>query len=137
MNKHPYLRAYLAGIAVPTVFLLLVMTGYTVIRYIYAVPLPIERVIVFPMAAVPNAWGLWNVLYHAFFAGRRISLGLFGGALPLLLAPGGYVVTRLLGFSVPHEVFVVAPFALPVGLIIYYLVWKYFVGFLNAELGIA
>ncbi len=34
MNKHPYLRAYLAGIAVPTVFLLVVMTGYTVIRYI-------------------------------------------------------------------------------------------------------
>jgi len=137
MNKHPYLRAYLAGIAVPTVFLLLVITGYTVIRYVWDVPIPIERVIVFPMAAVPNAWGLWNVLYRAFFAGRRVSLGVFGGALPLLLAPGGYVVTRLLGFTVPHQVFVVAPFAFPVGLIVYYLVWKYFVGFLNAELGIA
>ncbi len=137
MNKHPYLRAYLAGIAVPTVFLLVVMTGYTIIRYVWEVPLPIERVIVFPMAAVPNAWGLWNVLYRAFNAGRYISLGVFGGALPLLLAPGGYVVTRLLGFTVPHEVFVAAPFALPVGLIVYYLVWKYFVGFLNAELGIA
>jgi len=30
-----------------------------------------------------------------------------------------------------------APFALLVGLIVYYLVWKYFVGFLNTELGIA
>ena len=137
MNKHPYLRAYLAGIAVPTVVLLVGMTVYTVIRYVYAVPLPIERVIVFPMAAVPNAWGLWNVLYRAFNAGRHISLGVFGGALPLLLAPCGYVVTRLIGFTVPHGVFVVAPFALPVGLIVYYLVWKYFVGFLNAELGIA
>jgi hypothetical protein len=137
MNKHPYLRAYLAGIAVPTVFLLVAMTGYTIVRYVYDVPLPIERVIVFPMAAVPNAWGLWNVLYHALNASRRVSPGLFGGALPLLLAPGGYVVTRLLGFSVPHEVFVVAPFALPVGLVLYYLVWKYLVGFLNAELGIA
>jgi len=136
MNRHPYLRAYLAGIAVPTVFLLIVMSAYTVIRYVYAVPLAIEKVIVFPMAGVPNAWGLWNVLYAAF--GRRhISLGLFGGALPLLLAPGGYVVTRLLGFSVPEHVLSVAPFALPVGLILYYLVWKYFVGFLNAELGIA
>jgi hypothetical protein len=137
MNKHPYLRAYLAGIAIPTVLLLVIMTNYTIIRYVWNVPIPIERVIVFPMAAVPNAWGLWNVLYRAFFAGRRISLGVFGGALPLLLAPGGYVVTRLLGFTVPHEVFAVAPFALPVGLIVYYLVWKYFVGFLNAELGIA
>jgi hypothetical protein len=137
MNKHPYLRAYLAGIAVPTVFLLVGMTAYTVIRYVYAVPIPIERVIVFPMAAVPNAWGLWNVLYRVTLANRHVSLGVFGGTLPLLLAPGGYVVTRLLGFSVPHEVFVVAPFALPVALVVYYLVWKYFVGFLNAELGIA
>src|SRR5208283_5346049 len=137
MNKHPYLRAYLAGIAVPTVFLLVIMTSYTVIRYVWDVPIAIERVIVFPMAAVPNAWGLWNVLYRAFFAGRRVSLGVFGGALPLLLAPGGYVVTRLLDFTIPHEVFVLAPFAFPVGLIVYYLVWKYFVGFLNAELGIA
>jgi hypothetical protein len=137
MNKHFYVRAYLAGIAVPTVLLLVAMTAYTVIRYVYAVPIPIERVIVFPMAVVPNAWGLWNVLYVAFVEKRHISLGLFGGALPLLLAPGGCLVARLLNFSVPHEVFAVAPFALPIGLVLYYLVWKYFVGFLNAELEIA
>ena len=137
MNKHPYLRAYLAGIAVPTVFLLIVMTGYTVLRYVYSVPVPIERVIVFPMAAVPNAWGLWNVLYVALLSRKHFSLGLFGGALPLVLAPMGYLVTRLLGFAIPSHVFMVAPFALPVGLIAYYLVWKYLVGFLNVELGIA
>jgi len=34
MNKHPYLRAYLAGIAVPTMFLLIIMSVYTVIRYV-------------------------------------------------------------------------------------------------------
>lgn len=137
MNKHPYLRAYLAGIAIPTILLLVIISVYTIIRYVYAIPVPIERVIVFPMAAVPNAWGLWNVLYLALVQKRHFSLGLFGGVLPLLLAPGGYVVTRLLSFTVPHEVFEVAPFALPIGMIIYYLVWKYFVGFLNAELGIA
>ena len=137
MHKHPLLRAYLAGIAIPTVVLLVVMTGYTIIRYVFNVPVPIERVIVFPMAAVPNAWGLWNVLYVAFLEKRHFSLGLFGGALPLLLAPGGLVVTRLLNFTVPREVFHFAPFALPVGLIVYYLVWKYFVGFLNEELEIA
>jgi len=137
MNRHPLLRAYLAGIAIPTVVLLVVMTGYTIIRYVFNVPVPIERVIVFPMAAVPNAWGLWNVLYVAFLEKRQFSLGLFGGALPLLLAPGGLLVTRLLNFTVPAVVFHFAPFALPVGLIVYYLVWKYFVGFLNAELGIA
>src|SRR5208337_4238828 len=137
MNKHPYLRAYLAGIAVPTVFLLVIMTNYSIIRYVWNFPIPIERVIVFPMAAVPNAWGLWNMLYRAFFAGRRVSLGVFGGALPLLLVPCGYLVTRLLGFTIPHVLIALAPFTIPVALIAYYLVWKYFVGFLNAELGIA
>jgi len=137
MNRHPLLRAYLAGIAIPTVVLLEVMAAYTIIRYVYNIPVPIERVIVFPMAAVPNAWGLWNVLYVAFLLKRRVSLGLFGGALPLLLAPCGLLVTRLLHFTVPREVFHYAPFALPIGLVVYYLVWTYFVGFLNAELGIA
>jgi len=137
MNKHPYLRAYLAGIAIPTAFLLVATTGYTIFRYVYNLPVPIERVIVFPMAAVPNAWGLWNVLYRAFLASRHVSLGLFGGALPLLLAPCGYLVARLLGFTIPPHILSLAPFALPVALIIYYLVWKHFVGFLNAELGVA
>jgi len=137
MNKHPYLRAYLAGIAIPTVFLLVAMTAYTIIRYVYKVPIPIERLIVFPMAAVPNAWGLWNLLYRAFLAPRHFSLGLFGGALPLLLVPCGYLTARVLGFTVPHEVFSVSPFAVPVALIVYYFVWKHFVGFLNAELGVA
>jgi hypothetical protein len=136
VNKHPYLRAYLAGIAVPTVFLLIAMSTYTIVRYLYRVPLPIERLIIFPMAAVPNAWGLWNVLYRAFLVHRHVSLGLFGGALPLLLAPCGYLTTRMLGFSIPHELLSIAPLALPVALILYYLVWKHFVGFLNAELGI-
>ena len=54
-----------------------------------------------------------------------------------MLAPGGYLVTRLLNFSVPPEVFHFAPFAVPVAMILYYLAWKYFVGFLNTELGIA
>jgi hypothetical protein len=136
MNKHLYVRAYLAGIAVPTVFLLAAMTGYTIIRYVYEVPIPIERVIVFPMAGVPNAWGLWNVLYVAVAERRHIPLGVFGGVLPLLLIPGGYIVTRLVDFAIPGIVLHLLVFAVPVALILYYLVWKHFVGFLNAELGI-
>ena len=65
MNRHAYLRAYMAGITVPTIFLLLVATGFCVLRYVYNLPIPIERVIVFPMAAVPNLWGLWNLLFIA------------------------------------------------------------------------
>ena len=62
MNTHPYLRAYMPGIVVPTVFLLVAMTGFMLARFVYNVPVPIERVIVFPMAVVPNLWGAWNVL---------------------------------------------------------------------------
>jgi hypothetical protein len=137
MDKHPYLRAYLAGIAVPTVFLLVVMTGYILIRYVYNIPIAVEKVIVFPMAAVPNAWGLWNMLYLAFAQRHHFSVGMFGAILPLLLAPAGYAVTRLLHFTVPAEVFHVSPFALPIGMVVYYLAWKYLVGFLNTVLGIA
>jgi hypothetical protein len=137
MNKHPFLRAYLAGIAVPTVFLLVIMTGYTCARYVWNIPLPIERVIVFPMAFVPNLWGLWNVLYMAFLAPKRVPLGVFGCVLPLLLAPLGYGVARLLDFPIPSHVIALAPLGVPIAMIVYYLVWKYFVFSLNAELGIA
>jgi hypothetical protein len=137
MNKHPLLRAYLAGTAIPTVFLLVIMTGYTCARYVWNIPLPIERVIVFPMAFVPNLWGLWNLLHAAFLAPRHIPLGPFGCTLPLLLAPLGYVVAGLLEFPIPHHVLSLVPIGLPIGMILYYLAWKYFVSFLNAELGIA
>ena len=136
MNNHPLLRAYLAGIAVPTIFLMIVATVFTLVRYVYNAPIPIERVIVFPMAFVPNLWGLWNMLHAAFFTHGRLSLGIFGSLLPLLLAPLGYFVARMLEFPIPHPIFSLAPIGLPVAMILYYLAWKYLVGSLNAELGI-
>ena len=137
MNRHPYLRAYLAGIAFPTVFLLVFMAGYTVFRFVYNVPVPIERVIIFPAAVVPNLWGLWNAVYAASLARRNVPLGLYGAILPLLLAPVGYGAARLLDFPVPSVVFSAFPFVLPAVLVMYYFVWKHLVGFLNRELGVA
>jgi hypothetical protein len=134
MNQHPYVRAYLAGIAVPTLFLLVVMTGYTVLRYVYNFPVPVERVIVFPMAVVPNVWGLWNVLFIAFRERLHLSIGLTGALLPFLLAPLGIVVTSVLNFSIPSFAVHIFPILAPVGLIVYYLAWKYLVGFLNCVL---
>jgi hypothetical protein len=137
MNQHTYLRAYLAGIAAPTVFLLVVMSGYTVFRYVYNFPVPLERFIVFPMAVIPNAWGLWNVVFVAWSRRLPLSLGLHGALLPFLLAPLGMVATGLLNISVPSFVAHALPVIAPAGLIVYYLVWKYLVGFLNRILGIA
>ena len=131
MNKHAYLRAYMAGIAVPTPLLLVAMTAYAVFRLIYHFPVPVERFIVFPMAVVPNAWGLWNVLFVALRSRLQLSIGLWGALLPILLAPLGIVVASLLNFSVPgfaaHAFFIAAP----VGLLVYYFAWKYLVAFLN------
>ena len=94
MRQHPYLRAYMAGIAVPTPFLLVVMTGFVVGRLIYQVPIPIERVIVFPMAVIPNLWGLWNMLYVRLRVRWHIPIGIYGAALVLLIAPLGFAVAR-------------------------------------------
>jgi hypothetical protein len=131
MNQHIYLRAYLAGIAVPTVFLLIVMTAYCVLRYVYNFPVPVERVIVFPMAVVPNAWGLWNVLFIALRHRLQLSIGLHGALLPILLAPLGIVFAGLLNFPIPAFAAHAFLIAAPIGLLFYYFAWKYLVGFLN------
>src|SRR5438876_10745930 len=108
MNKHPLLRAYLAGIAVPTVFLMIVATGFTFVRYVYNARIPIERVIVFPMAFVPNLWGLWNVLHAVFFTRGRLSLGVFGCLLLLLLDPFVYFVAHMLELPIAYPLFSLA-----------------------------
>jgi len=135
MHQHPYLRAYMAGITLPTAVLLVAMTAFTIARYVFNVPLPIERVIVFPLAVVPNSWGAWNMFWLA--SGRRIPIGIFGAFLPFLLVPGGVLVLHLVGLSVTTFVPSVLPFFLfPFGVVIYYLVWKYIVAALNRIVGI-
>jgi hypothetical protein len=137
MNKNLYLRAYLAGIAVPTLLLLGIMTGYVTLRYVVHFPVPIERVIIFPMAVVPNLWGLWNIAFVATHEKLRLPIGFHGMILPFFLVPLGMLSAHLLDFSVPHFVFSVLPVAGPVALIVYYLVWKYLVNGLNTILGVA
>jgi hypothetical protein len=131
MKPHIYLRAYMAGVVVPTIFLLVVATAFTVARYVYNIPVPVERVIVFPMAVVPNAWGLWNVLFVVLRDRLQLSIGLFGALLPFLLAPLGIVVASLLNAPIPRFAVHVWPIAALGGLLIYYFAWKYLVAFLN------
>jgi hypothetical protein len=137
MQQHTHLRAYMAGIVVPTIFLLFIMTGYCVLRYDYNFPVAVERVIVFPMAVVPNLWGLWNMLFVALRSRSPLSIGLHGAALPILLGPLGFLLTRILDFPIPNFVGHVFPIVAPIALIAYYLAWKYAVGFLNRTLELA
>jgi hypothetical protein len=136
MNQHPYLRAYMAGITVPTIFLLVAATVFCIWRYVFDVPVPIERVIVFPMAVVPNAWGVWNIVFLATQSKWRTPIGLHGALLPILLAPLGMAMTGILHFSIPNFATKIFPVAALVGPAVYYLAWKYLVGFLNREMGV-
>ena len=144
MRSHPYLRAYMAGIVVPSLFLLVAASIDVYHKYYFEVsnqfviPLasrPLERAILLPMAVVPSAWGLWNMLYLRIQERIRWSLGLHGALLVIVLIPGG------IGLARTFEAFTIQwQFALPmfpIGMAVYYLAWKYIVGFLNAEMGIA
>lgn len=147
MNTHPYLRAYMAGIVVPTLILLVLLTGFVIARFVYQVPIPIERAMIFPMGIVPGAWGLWNIVYVWLRPRGHLPIGLHGALLPCLLVPGGYLLGRSLGIlsltpaglvyfqavTIPYSFFVVG---FSIGLIAYYLVWKYLIGFFNQVLGI-
>lgn len=133
MRTHPYLRAYMAGIVVPTLLLLIApLTFVLSARFVDAAPGTrlFIQVAVFPGAIVPNLWGVWNLLYLRFRP--SMPLPVFGALLPLLLVP-------MIWYMGP-PIFPPAPWLLlivPIGMAIYYLVWKFVVGFLNQEMGIA
>jgi hypothetical protein len=148
MNTHPYLRAFLAGIFVPTLVLPLILAGFITVRLVMAVPVPIERFIIFPMAVVPSLFGLWNIVYLVTHERTQVPLGVHGAILPFLGAPAGALMASCLGMlqfgahginwfqmvQIPYAFLAVVFSAAVAG---YYLVWKYVVGFLNGLMEIA
>jgi hypothetical protein len=108
----------------------------------------VERVIIFPMAIIPNLFGVWNMLYLASRSRTHLPLGIHGAILPFILAPAGFLLGRGLGFlkatnygfiyfGVLEVHYVHVALVFPVVLIVYYLVWKYLIGFFNCVAGIA
>jgi hypothetical protein len=134
VNTHPYLRAYLAGIAVPTPLLLVIMTVFILARFVYDVPVPIEKAVAFPMAVIPNAWGLWNVVYVVLQHRKHYAIGLHGAFLPLLLVPAGLVMANLLDIDLLTPA--IAAAGLPFVIVLYYIAWKYLVNFCNQLVGV-
>jgi hypothetical protein len=148
MNTHPYLRAYMAGSVLPTMVTLVALTAFVLLRFVYGLPAPIERMIIFPMAVVPNLFGVWNMFYLRLKDTRHLPIGLHGAVLPFLLAPAGYALASALGFLVRRRggllllegiqlSYAEVGIAFCVALAVYYLVWKYLVNFFNETLGIA
>lgn len=136
MKTYPYLRAYMAGITIPTMMLIFIMIVFLIARYIYGGSISIEKIIVFPMAVVPNLWGLWNILYVYLRRYRYVSIGIHGAVLALVQVLLAFGIVRLASFEIPGLVASVFPFGLPVVVIVFYLVWKHPVAFFNAVLGI-
>lgn len=136
MKTYPYLRAYMAGITIPTVMLIFLITVFTIARYAYHVTTPVERMIVFPMAIVPNLWGAWNMLYLRLRRHRYLPIGFHGVILYFVQITFGIGLVKSIDFEVPAFVWSALPFAIPVAIIGFYLVWKHAVSFLNNLLGI-
>jgi hypothetical protein len=126
----------MAGITIPTLLLIFIMAAFTVARYALDVPVAIERIVVFPMAIVPNLWGLWNMLFFRLGRHRYLPIGFHGALLAFVQALLVFAITRLVGFEVPEIVANAFPIGLPVVTIVFYLVWKHLVAFFNAVLGI-
>jgi hypothetical protein len=148
MNTHPYLRAFMAGILVPTLVLPLLLIAFIVLRFGMQVTFPIERGLVFPMALVPGLWGLWSILWQWSHARTHLPLGVHGAFLPVLMVPVGAMIATRAGVLVlaANSVTWFNALTLPYALIAvflafavsaYYLAWKYIVGFANRVLGIA
>ncbi len=148
MNTHPYLRAYMAGIFLPTLILPVLLTVFIVVRLGLQLPFPIERGLVFPLAFVPALWGIWNMLWLCLNPRIHQPIGVHGAVLPFLLLPSGTLVAHCLGILalgiqgvtwfqtiyIPYAWIVPCFLAALAG---YYLVWKYIVGAFNRMLGIA
>lgn len=148
MNTHPYLRAFMAGILVPTLVLPLLLVAFIVLRLGMQISFPIERALVFPMALVPGLWGLWSMFWQWSRERTRLPVGVHGAFLPLLMVPAGAFIATLGGVlklgatSVTWFNAITLPYALialflAVAMTAYYLAWKYVVGYVNRVLGIA
>jgi len=134
--SRPYLRAYMAGVSFPTFFLMLGFAAFMVAQRCFEIPVIIERAIVFPLAFVPNVWGFWNMVHLRIAQSRvRWPIGAHGAIVPLILVPLAYAVAREAG--IVYFTWAVFAVTWPGLIVMYYLVWKYIVNFLNETLGVA
>jgi hypothetical protein len=136
MKSHIYLRAYMAGVTVPSVLVILMLSCFVVLRFGYNVPIPMERFLVFPLAIVPGLWGLWNMLYLVLRKHWRIPLGLHGALAPLVAGPLALGNAFLAGFEISRSAWTIFPAGVAIAMAAYYLAWKYLVGFLNGVLDV-
>ena len=143
MRPHPYLRAYMAGVTVPTVALLAAMAIYAYFRFYFEVQSirhSVARSAARARDRVPDGRGAEHVgrLEHAS-PGASLACSDVAGAARIAAAadliPFGIALARILDVFTIQLQFALPMF--PVGMAVYYLDWKYLVGFLTRKWGIA
>jgi len=147
MNTHPYLRAFLAGIFVPTLVLPVMLVGFITLRLCWRSLCLLSVSLFFRWRLCRRCSELWNVLYWRRIERTHMALGAHGAILPFLGAPTGAFVASSLGMlqdwhtrdrvvsDVPDPLCISRRHfcgggggVLPG--------WKYIVGFLNGWLGL-
>jgi hypothetical protein len=132
MRAHRYVRAYLAGVALPT--LVVCTAGLIAVVFFDRFDAPVQRALLLPIATNPVLWGVWNVVWVALGPRWRVQIGWHGAMLAVLLIGIGVVLATRLNVSevTPQRSgAVLIPTA-----VAYYLLWRYAVGFLNSLVGL-
>jgi len=130
---YPSLRAFMAGITLPTMVIPLVIALVSM-HHSSVLPFHLEDVVFFPVGLVPTAWGLWNMLYTRVRRYRDVPIGLFGVALLVPLGAAGYAIQSALGKMLwTPELLAIG---VPIAIVVYYLAWKHIVGRFNDLLGV-
>lgn len=120
----------MAGIVPPTAMSLVVYVLMTLGHSLFAIQLPpAESIIIFPLVVVPNMWGIWNGIRAVMT--KRLPLALHGALLPVINFGLGYVMISATNFSISTQIMRFGAVSLLMTMAIYYLVWKFVVGFLN------
>ena len=65
----------------------------------------------------------------------KLPLGIHGSLLPIILVPAGITLARALDVFTIQMSFALP--IIPIGMALYYLLWRHAVAFLNREMGIA
>jgi hypothetical protein len=97
MRSHPYVRAYLAGIALPT--LVVCAAGSITVVFFDRLEPAVQRAMFLPIAAIPVLWGLWNVVWVALGPPRRVQIGWHGAILAALVIGVGVLLAGRLNVS--------------------------------------
>jgi hypothetical protein len=96
-HAHRYIRAYLAGIALPT--LVVCAAGLLIVGFFDRFDISVQRALILPLATNPLIWGVWNVAWVALSPQRRALIGWYGVLLAVLLIGVGLLVARRLDVS--------------------------------------